>query len=562
MSRAVFRRSLLLLCLVTFLGSTLSGQSTTRKTTRKPPAKAAAPKPEAVSKPAPTDIRIRTRYTSGAQISENTTYMKGTRQRVEFPGVVTIEQCDLGRTLLVNPAAKTYLVNEHAKASPAVADGATPATDAARSVAPKVGRPKGGVVTVTTTLTDTGEHKVMFGKEARHVTTAMTRQASPSACDKTAIAVEVDAWYLDLPGVAQCPIASWSPAAPAAGSDACVDQVETHTTGEAKLGFPVAMTTTTKTGEGDKQEIVTSAMEVTELEVTELDAALFDVPPGYTEVHSNAELMAGFQNGGLGNALMGSTADGTSTAAPKSAGRVRIGVLEPVDRSSHKLPTRELREELAGDFSKAPFEAVTLAGTSVADGQADAARMQCDYLLYTEVGDIKTSKPGRVGGMLKKVSRDGPPQDVHEVRLDYRLYPAGAAPTAPPAFADSIKATSGGGFSLHSALRLAMFAGSLYLRFTGLGLLNPMLMSNFGVGLGPLAGTGLFDPRMNAMSSLSQLFTSNGVDAARTAAGAVAMPGAAEAGPDPEAVIRQTVDTALVNEAKGAIEQLKKNRKQ
>ena len=333
--------------------------------------------------------------------------------------------------------------------------------------------------------------------------------------------------------------------------------MESRTNGDAKLGFPIAMTTTTKIGEGDKQEVETSSMEVTVFETTTLDAALFAVPEGYTELKSNAELVASFQGGdsGLSDALVGSTADGTSTAAPKRAGAVRIGVLEPIDKSTRKLPTGELRQELASNFRKAPFEALTLSGNSVADAQSEAARMECDYVLYSEITEIKTSKPGRVGGMLKKVSGNGPARDVHEVKLDYRLYPVGTGATS-PVFTESAKTASGGGFDFRSAIHFAAFAGSLYMRFSGLGLLNPMLMSKFGGGLGPLASSGFFDPRMSAMSSMSQMFGRAGAEALGD--GAVAIPGSAAATLDPEVEIRQTVGHALTNAAKETMEQLKK----
>ncbi len=282
------------------------------------------------------------------------------------------------------------------------------------------------------------------------------------------------------------------------------------------------------------------------------------MPAGYTEAKSSAELLSGFQaSGGLADALLGSTADGTSSAAPKSAGVVRIGVLEPVNKSAHELPTRELRQELASSFRKAPFEALTLAGKSPDEAQADAARMQCDYVLYTEITEIKTSKPGRVGGVLKKVSGDGPPRDVHDVKLDYKLYALGG-PTA-PTFVDTAKASSSAGFNMRSALHLAMFAGSMYLRFTGLGLMAPMLMSGLGGGgLGPLGGSGLFDPRMSAMSSVAQLAMSGGPMGPGGHGDAAV--GTSGPGEDTEAVIRQTVDAALTTAAKGTIEHLQKGK--
>src|SRR4030095_11745478 len=54
-----------------------------------PPAPAPAPPP-----PPPTDVRIHTKLINGAQISENSTYFKGVRQRFEFPGITMINQCD------------------------------------------------------------------------------------------------------------------------------------------------------------------------------------------------------------------------------------------------------------------------------------------------------------------------------------------------------------------------------------------------------------------------------------------------------------------------------------
>src|SRR5207248_9091301 len=44
-------------------------------------------------------------------------------------------------------------------------------------------KPKGGVITETITLTDTGERKPMFGLEARHIKTVVVRQPGDGACE-------------------------------------------------------------------------------------------------------------------------------------------------------------------------------------------------------------------------------------------------------------------------------------------------------------------------------------------------------------------------------------------
>jgi hypothetical protein len=525
-----------------------------------------APAPKPLPPPPPSDVRVQTRYTRGAEVSENTTYIHGARQRVEFPGVVTLDQCDLNRTVLLNVASKKFLLRPYAEA-PALTSNApaaaAPATDseafASMGMTGRGGQPqpaKGGVITYTATLTDTLERKTLFGREARRVTTIIVKQPSASACDKTGLKVEVDGWYVDLPQSAGCTKPQAAPEAqPAPSPDVCVDRVEARTVGDAKLGFPVAMVTTTTTGDGDKQEISSTSMEVTDLEVTKLDAALFDVPPDFVEANSSAELVPTLAAGGsLAETLFGSTADGTSNAAPKKPGSIRVGVLEPANKTSRTLAARQLREHLVGNFRKAPFEALALAGASAADVQQDAARLECDYILFSEVTDVKTSKPGKVGGLLKRVAHEDATRDIYDVKLDYKLYAVGG--TAAPAATGSSKASSGGGVGVGTVLKVAAFAGRMYLSMygmggLGMGMMNPLMsMPGLGGGGGPFSASGLFDPRMTAMSSMTQIAGMGGTG------GLGAM-----AGDESEAILTQTVGSALSNAAKGTMEQLKSRKK-
>ena len=83
--------------------------------------------------------------------------------------------------------------------------------------------------------------------------------------------------------------------------------------GDVSLGFPVKTVITTTTGEANKQETSTSTVEVTALEVTRLDAALFEIPSDYAVASSSMELVPSVAGGAsLEEALFGSTADGTS----------------------------------------------------------------------------------------------------------------------------------------------------------------------------------------------------------------------------------------------------------
>ena len=588
-------RSVVAVLVVTvgFGPSVALAQTRPRPATRKPAVTALAAKPVppvAAAKPVPavpvappSDMTVVTSYTQGAQVSVNTTYLSDGRQRVEFPGLVSIGQCDLKRTVLVSPAAKRYRVQPDAPPAPEVSTPAMPdlaAMAAAMGVALPPGAvpegqampgfpgsdasgmgapPRTGLVTITTTLTDTLERQTMFGLEARRITTTVTRQTTGDVCDKTPLRTEIDAWYVDLPKTASsCGRTAPATLEPRAASDGCQDRIDTRVVGDVTLGFPVKTTTTNMSGEGDKQESSTTTAEVTALEISRLDRALFEVPPDYVEAKSALELAPALTTGStLADVLFGSTADGTSTATPKLAGRVRIGVLEPVNTSGRSsLKMRALRQELVANFTKAPYEAVPLGGS--VHGTGDAARLECDYVLATEVTEVKTSKPGKLSSM-SRMTGGGPAKDRQEVRMVFRLYPTDG--TAAIKVAGDVKADNGGGFSLSSALRIAAFAGQLYMGFGGLGMMsafggmggmgmgmgmvNPMFALSRGGGMGAMGGS-FYDPRSVAMSSMAMGFGG--------------LSGMAELGDPAEAEIQKVVSKALADVAKDTTDGLKRGK--
>jgi hypothetical protein len=535
-------------------GSQAKPRPAAKKPAAAAPVAVPAPKvePSPPPPPPPPGVKLTTAFTQGAQVSENTTYLQGARQRVEFPGVVTLDQCDLRRTVLLNPAAKRYRVQ------PYPAPGAAPKPPAAEPLDPQAAQmaemakmmgqgPKppqrGGVVTFTTTLTDTLERQQMFGLEARRIRTTVLKQSSSSACDKSPLKIEIDAWYVDLPAQSACARPPAPEAAPAGDPNECTDTIETRAIGDVRLGFPIKLATTTTTGEGSKSDSVSSSQEVTALDVVRLDTELFDVPKDYVEANSTAEIVPSIAEGGsLSEALFGSTADGRSTAAPKKPGIIRIGVLQPLNKVARDLPAAGLREDLVSKF-KSGYEAIPLSGHSATAVEADAVRLQCDYVLLTEIVEAKTSKPGKLGG-LSKIAGGGPPKDSHDVKVDYKLFAVGA--TQATKASGNVKA-SNGGFGIGSALRIAAFAGQMYMGVMmggmGMGMMNPMMaMSQMG-GLGTMGG-GLFDPRASAMTSMMSSFGS------MAAIGGGAMSDPSEAG------MRDTLSEAMANSAKSAMEQL------
>ena len=549
-----------------------SAQTTTSKpkqakkapTASKSAPKAVEPAPPPPPPAVPTDVQARTKYVTGAQVSENTTYIKGARQRFEFPGITMITQCDLKRSIQLHDATKHYMVTSTEAPAPTAA-AAPPESDmaaqmAAMSAAGGLGaapaKPQGGVIAETITLTDTGERKQIFGLEARHIKTVVTRQPGPNACETKATTLETDGWYGDLPDHPSCPSAPAQAAPPApAGQQACTDQVVTQQSGDAKLGFALStvVTTTvvdTKASEKDREkdkEVTTMSMEVTDLKVTSLDKALFDVPADYTEVKDYKTLLPSLATGGsLADAVFGSITDGTSTVAPKKDGIIRVGVVTPTNKSGKDMPDMRLVGSLLSGFTKQPFEALAVYGATPAELDRDAASKGCDYIFASDIAELKTSKPNKVGGMLKKVSGDtNTPSEIHDVRIDYKLYAVGDP--SKPKVSSSVKASSGGGFGFKSALKLAYFAGSMYFTMGmggGMGMMNMM-----GQGVGGLGG--MMGARMNPGMGAAMSIMSAGSGMMLT--GGMAVEGFGEKA-------LETVQDGLVKAGKHAADELKKGK--
>src|ERR1041384_2033655 len=104
-----------------------------------------------LSATASADTKVKSRQTSGGQTDENTSYIKGKRQRSETSGgqMIMIQQCDLRRTIQIMPAAKAYMIQPYDQPS-------TTSTAPGNTAAP-VSQPvkKGGLVTSTATTKDT-----------------------------------------------------------------------------------------------------------------------------------------------------------------------------------------------------------------------------------------------------------------------------------------------------------------------------------------------------------------------------------------------------------------------
>src|SRR5687767_6231019 len=212
------------------------------------------------------DVKIKAKQTMSGQSYENTTYIKGKRQRSEVMNgmMINLTQCDLRRGIQLNSQTKTYIVNPFD-------DGSQPTKSTA--VVDKNGVVHtGGTVVTTITTKDTGERKQMFGFTARRLIITMESVSSADACSKVNTKMQTDGWYIDAEFVLDCDYGQQNYNSYNARNAGCRDKYQMKTVGTARRGYPVyeKMTMFDESG----RETYSMVSEVVELSKTPLDAAL------------------------------------------------------------------------------------------------------------------------------------------------------------------------------------------------------------------------------------------------------------------------------------------------
>lgn len=231
-----------------------------------------------VTEIASADTKVKSRQTSGGQTYENTSYIKGKRQRTETNNgqMIVVQQCDLRRNLQIVPQAQAYIIQPYDDASN------INSTNTSGSASSQPATTKGGIVTSTVTTKDTGERKQMFGYTARHIITTMEMESNPEACSQMKSKMQIDGWYVDAEFALECDSGVAYKPYRAPQSSGCQDRYVTKQVGTAKKGYPVWEKMTMFDPNG--VESFSTINEVVEFSHATLDASLFDVPAGYREV--------------------------------------------------------------------------------------------------------------------------------------------------------------------------------------------------------------------------------------------------------------------------------------
>jgi hypothetical protein len=363
-----------------------------------------------LSATASADTKVKSRQTSGGQTYENTSYIKGKRQRSETSGgqMIMIQQCDLRRNIQIMPQAKMYMIQPYDQPSTGSA--------ANNAGAPATSQPvkKGGVITSTVTTKDTGERKQMFGYTARHIITTMEMKSSPDACSTVNTKMEIDGWYIDAAFALDCDMGRAYTNYKPRVRGGCQDRYETKTIGMAKKGYPVWEKTTMYGPNGG--EGFSTINEVVEFSQATLDQSLFEIPEGYREVEDFASAFsaAAASAAGGNTAETAGAASVTSTptqpasapaapaVGPKREGVIRFGVpLAKTGNVAEWMNAQNLAQAVQATLTQnlkgTNVEAVVIEATG-AGIQAEAQQKQCDYIVFATASHKKGG--GGFGSML------------------------------------------------------------------------------------------------------------------------------------------------------------------
>ncbi|HKP68260.1 MAG TPA: DUF4412 domain-containing protein [Pyrinomonadaceae bacterium] len=366
------------------------------------------------------DVKIKAKQTMSGQSYENTTYIKGKRQRTETMSgmMINLTQCDLRRGVQMNPNTKTYMINPFNDGTAAAQTNATANLEKSGVVV------AGGKITTTVTIKDTGERKQMFGFPARHLIITMETASSPDACNKTNSKMQMDGWYIDAEFVLDCDWGVQSYRNPSKAGGGCQDKYEMKTIGTGKRGYPVyeKMTMFDESG----KETYSMVSEVVELSKATLEAALFDVPADYREVQDASQMYATAATSSMSSSSMNSSASSSNSglaqsvrgvasqsvspaadapvAAAKKEGVIRVGLATvktgAVGESISAADLAAAVQSTLVSYLKVPnIEVVALEARLTSAVVAEAKQKECDYVINITASH-KKGGGGGFGGMF------------------------------------------------------------------------------------------------------------------------------------------------------------------
>src|SRR5256714_3340577 len=390
------------------------------------------------------DFKITIKQSFGGQEMQSTTMIKGQRERSEtsmnMPGMpagmnmgqVNITQCDMKRTIQINDRARKYFITPMESDSSGVSNSSGVRSPTDGGLSPR----GGGIVTITLNTIDTGERREMFGFTARHLKQTMMSDSSADACYQQHMKMERDGWYINLEYGLNCGTDRPPQVGRTAAPQGCRDRYQFKRTGPTNLGYPLMETTTIYGPDGSVQNTMTK--EVVELSRQPLDAALFDVPAGYTQAQTQQEMYAAPSMGEMmaaarqqegQNTGSGQSSSGMQSNTSSPMARPKVGVVEFNNKAKASVSTDSLRQQLITTLNGDGVDAIELNASSPSEAAIEAKAKGCTYILYTDISTFKAPSTGKkIGGLLGRATGVGGGGETGkaEAKVDFRLVPVGS----------------------------------------------------------------------------------------------------------------------------------------
>lgn len=342
------------------------------------------------------DYKIRQQVSMGTGkdtfTQERAIWVKDARERTEtkfvtddpqaaamMPQIAEVRQCDLRQTIKINDRSKKYYLDPFYESDNKPLPSVQPTT--------KTEIVKGGTVTWTYTLTDTGERRQMFGFTARHLIIKQVMESSKDACQgESKMNTEEDGWFVYLiPEAAKCMIDL--PRGESKARKECRDKL----IAKGNFKYPGMMLEgTTKMNDLLRKYEMNSSIKTLDLSKATLEMSLFDIPAGYTEVNSEQSLMSfnmsSINTGGVFDSSGSRTSNKKTVAIDFFSGNVS------------KINQASVRQYLAQKVSGSKIEGV------VVMSQNDISSGAFSKILGVEIKSAKESGASKIGGLFGKVT--------------------------------------------------------------------------------------------------------------------------------------------------------------
>lgn len=205
----------------------------------------------------------------------------------------------------------------------------------------------------------------------------------------------------------------------------------------------------------DGSVTMTMTKEVVEISRQPLEAALFDIPAGYTQAKDQQEMFSTPSMDEMtANSRPQNRTESSNQSQPSTpAARIRVGVVQFNNKTKTSAATDSLQQQLVAGLTAQGIDAVALNAISPSEAVAEAQAKQVSYILYTDIATLKAPSAGKkIGGMFGRATGiSSGDAGKAEVKLDFRLVPTGGSSPVAQSSASGKEETTEG--SLNAAIR-------------------------------------------------------------------------------------------------------------